>query len=318
MKHARQLLIGGATLFTIAATDARTQGYPERPVEVTVAFSPGAVTDILGRALADGMAKELGQRFVVVNRTGATGAIGSAAVARAAPDGYSLLFAPAVSLTVVPLSNKQAGYTHASFEPICQTFINEMVIVVRPDSPFKTAADLVAAAKARPGGVSYAHLGIGSIPHLAMLEFAQAAGVNFNAIPYKGDADVMQNVSGGQVDFGSVTLSSAVEGGLRIIGLFGQARNGGIPDVPTLKEQGFDVAPYSFGGLLAPLGLPGEVARKLDAGCRAAAQGESYKRLAKTLVQPDGYYADGPAFARSLEKDVADKTRLLAAIGGLK
>jgi tripartite-type tricarboxylate transporter receptor subunit TctC len=174
-----------------------------------------------------------------VNKTGATGAIGSAAVARAQPDGYSLLFAPAVSLTVVPLQNRTAGYDLKAFEPVCQTFINEMVIVVRPDSPLKSAADLVGAARAKPGGVNYAHLGAGSIPHLAMVEFAQAAGVQFNAIPYKGDADVMKATLAGEIDFGSVTLSSAAGGGLRILGLFGQARNPSIPDVPTLREQGF-------------------------------------------------------------------------------
>lgn len=300
-----------------APQSARAQGYPERPVEITVAFSPGAVTDVLGRALAEGLSTQLGQRFIVVNKTGATGAIGSAAVARAKPDGYSLLFAPAVSLTVVPLSNKQAGYDHKSFEPICQTFINEMVVVVRPDSPFKIAGDLVAAARARPGIVNYAHLGIGSIPHLAMVEFAQVAKADFNAIPFKGDADVMQQVLGGQVDLGAVTLSSAAGGGLRMLALFGNARNPSIPDVPTMREQGFDVAPYSFGGLLAPAGLPADVKTRLASGCKAAAQSEAYAKLAKSLFQPSQYYVDGAAFASALEKDVADKTRLLMTLGSL-
>lgn len=236
-------------------------------------------------------------------------------MARAKPDGYSLLFAPAVSLTVVPKTNKQAGYELNSFDPICQTFINEMVIIVRPDSPLKTAGDLVAAAKAKPGGVNYAHLGIGSIPHLAMVELAQAAKVDFNAIPYKGDADVMQGVLGGQIDFGSVTLSSAMGGGVRILGLFGNQRNPAIPDVPTLKEQGFDVAPYSFGGLLGPAGLPAEIKRKLSEGCKAAAQGEAYAKLAKGLGQPSNYYADASEFAAALAKDAEIKTRLLGTLG---
>lgn len=300
-----------------APRHAHAQAYPERPVEIVVAFSPGAVTDVLGRALADGLSAQLGQRFIVVNKTGATGAIGSAAVARARPDGYSLLFAPAVSLTVVPLSNKQAGYDHKSFEPICQTFINEMVVVVRPDSPYRTAGDLAAAAKAKPGAVNYAHLGIGSIPHLAMVEFAQVANVEFNAIPFKGDADVMQQVLGGQVDFGAVTLSSAAGGGLRILALFGNTRNPSIPDVPTMREQGFAVAPYSFGGLLAPVGLPPEVKRKLGDGCRAAALSDAYAKLAKSLFQPTDYYADGAAFAQALAKDVAEKSRLLKTLGNL-
>jgi tripartite-type tricarboxylate transporter receptor subunit TctC len=302
---------------TAAPRHAQAQAYPERPVEIVVAFSPGAVTDVLGRALAEGLSAQLGQRFIVINKAGATGALGSAAVARARPDGYSLLFAPAVSLTVVPLSNKQAGYDHRSFEPICQTFVNEMVVVVRPDSPLRTAGDLAAAAKAKPGVVNYAHLGLGSIPHLAMVEFAQVANVEFNAIPFKGDADVMQQVLGGQVDLGAVTLSSAAAGGLRILALFGNTRNPSISDVPTMREQGFAVAPYSFGGLLAPVGLPAEVKRKLDDGCRAAALSDAYVKLAKSLFQPTGYYTDGAAFAQALEKDVADKARLLKTLGSL-
>ena len=311
-------LIAALTLTgLLAAADARAQSYPERPVEIVVAFSPGAVTDVLGRALADGLSQELGQRFVIVNKTGATGALGAAAVARAKPDGYSLLFSPAVSLTVVPLTNKQAGYDTTSFEPICQAFINEMVVVVHPDSPFRTAADLVEAARAKPGVVNYAHLGVGSIPHLAMVEFAQVANVEFNAIPFKGDADVMQHVLGRQVDFGAVTLSSAASGGLRILALFGNHRNPSIPDVPTMREQGFEVAPYSFGGLLAPAGLPVEIKGKLANACKVAAQSETYAKLAKSLLQPSDYYADGAAFAQALEKDVADKTRLLKGLGSL-
>ena len=312
-------MMAALAMVTVAtAGTAAAQNYPERTVEVVVAFTPGAVTDVLGRALAEGLSHELGQRFIVVNKTGATGAIGSAAVARANADGYSLLFAPAVSLTVVPMQNKQAGYNVKSFEPLCQTFVNEMVVVVRPGSPFKTAGDIVNAAKARPGGVNYAHLGVGSIPHLAMVEFSQAAKIELNAIPYKGDADVMQAVTGGQVDFGSVTLSSAAESGLHILGLFGNHRNPSIPDVPTMKEQGFDVAPYSFGGLLGPAGLPAAVKAKLAAACKAAAIGPTYAKLAKTLFQPDDYYADGNTFAKALDKDVADKTKLLSTLGGLK
>jgi tripartite-type tricarboxylate transporter receptor subunit TctC len=311
------IMLVAALAVVATSRQACAQSYPERPVEVVVAFSPGAVTDVLGRALAESLSAQLGQRFIVVNKTGATGALGSAAVARARPDGYSLLFAPAVSLTVVPLSNKQAGYDHKSFEPICQAFVNEMVVVVRPDSPLKTAGDLVAAAKAKPAVVNYAHLGTGSIPHLAMVEFAQVANVEFNAIPFKGDADVMQQVLGGQVDFGAVTLSSAAGGGLRILGLFGNTRNPSIPDVPTMREQGFAIAPYSFGGLLAPTGLPPEVKRRLADGCRAAARSDAYARLAKSLFQPTDYYADGTAFAQALEKDLAEKARLLKTLGGL-
>jgi tripartite-type tricarboxylate transporter receptor subunit TctC len=310
--------IAAAFAATALATSAAAQNFPERPIEVTVPFSPGAVTDVLGRALAEGMSQKLGRRVLVVNKAGATGAIGSAAVARATPDGYSLLFTAAVSMTVLPITNKQVGYDHKSFEPICQAFKNEMVIVVHPDSPFHSVADLVAAAKAKPGAVNYAHLGVASIPHLAMIEFSQAAKVEFNAIPFKGDADVMQQVMGRQVDFGAVVLSSAAQSGLRILGLFAEQRNPSTPDTPTVKEQGFAVAPSSFGGLAAPRGIPAEVKTKLGDACAAAAQGEMYAKLARGVFQPNDYYADGASFAKRLDSDVADKTQLLTTLGSVR
>ena len=310
--------IAAAIAAVALTTGADAQTFPERPIEVTVPFSAGAVTDVLGRALADGMSQQLGRRVLVVNKAGATGGIGTGAVARATPDGYSLLFTAAVSITVLSITNKELNYSLKSFEPICQTFKNEMVIIAHPDSPFKSVADLVAAARAKPGGVNYAHLGVASIPHLAMIEFSQYAKVEFNAIPFKGDADVMQQVMGRQVDFGAVVLSSAARSGLRLLGLFANQRNPSTPDTPTVREQGFAVAPSSFGGLLAPAGIPAEVKRKLGEACQAAAQGEAYAKLARTVFQPDDYYADGASFAKSLEQDVADKTRLLATLGSVK
>jgi tripartite-type tricarboxylate transporter receptor subunit TctC len=314
----RRLFAGVIAAWATTVAPAGAQNYPERPIEVTVPFSPGAVTDVLGRALAEGLGTALGQRAIVVNKAGATGAIGTAAVARAAPDGYSLLFAPAVSITVLPPSNKQVGYDLKAFDPICQTFKNEMVIVVNPNSPFKSVGELVAAARARPGAVNYGHLGVASIPHLALVEFSQVAKVDFNAIPFKGDADVMQQLQGGQLDFGAVVLSSAAGSGLRILGLFADARNPATPDTPTVREQGFAVAPVSFGGLLAPAGLPAPVKAKLAAACDAAAHGALYAKLAHGVFQPADYFADAPSFTANLQKDVADKSRLLALLGELK
>src|SRR5262249_21928907 len=212
----------------------------------------------------------------------------------------------------------ELNYSPKSFEPICQAFKNEMVIIAHPDSPYKSVADLVAAAKAKPGGINYGHLGVASIPHLAMIEFAQNAGVEFNAIPFKGDADVMQQVMGRQVDFGAVVLSSAARSGLRLLGLFANQRNPSTPDTPTVREQGFAVAPSSFGGLLAPAGIPADVKRKLGEACQVAAQGEAYAKLTRTVFQPTDYYADSASFAKSLADDVPDKTRLLGTLGSVK
>jgi tripartite-type tricarboxylate transporter receptor subunit TctC len=316
----RQIALSIITVGIVASggSGAVAQGYPERPVEMTVPWSPGGVTDVLGRALAEGLSKELGQRFVVVNKAGAASTIGTAAVARANPDGYSLLFTPALSVTVIPASNKQAGYDLNAFAPVCQTFKNEMAIVVRPESPYRSLPDLVAAARAKPGGITGGQLGTGSIPHLAMVEFSQAAKLEFNAVPYKGDGDMMGHVLGGQIDFGVMVLSSAAGSGLRILGLFSHQRNPSIPDVPTIKEQGFAVAPSSFGGLFAPIGAASDIMRKLSAACRQAAFGESYAKLAKSVFQPNDYYADAETFAAGLRADLAEKSRLLQSLGDLK
>jgi tripartite-type tricarboxylate transporter receptor subunit TctC len=297
---------------------ALAQGYPERTVEIVVPSTPGATADVLGRVLAEGLTRKLGQRFIVVNKAGAGGVIGTAGVAQAKPDGYTLLHGAAVSLTVLPLTDMQAGYDHRSFEPICRTFKNDQVIVVRPDSGLKSARDLVTAARTKPGKVNYGHPGNATIPHLAMIEFSRMAGVEFNQVPFKGPAEAVQMTHAGQLDFAAVPLSSAAASGLRMPALFAAARNPAIPDVPTMKEQGFAVAPLSFGALVGPAGLATEVKRKLADACRTAAHSEAYLRIAKGAFQPDDYYGDSAALARDLEEDVAEKRRLLGALGLLK
>ena len=299
-------------------SSALAQSYPERTVEITVPSSPGATADMLGRVLADSFTQQLGQRFIVVNKAAASGVVGSAAVAHAKPDGYTLLHGAAFSLTVQPLTDKQTGYTHKSFEPICQTFKNDQVIVVRPDSPLKSAGGLIAAAKAKPGGLNYGHPGIATIPHLAMIEFSRMAAVEFNQVPFKGPAEAVQMTLAGQIDFAAVPLPTAAASGLRMPALFAPARNPAIPDVPTMKEQGFDVAPLSFGALVGPAGLSADITRRLADACRAGAQSDAYVRLAKNAFQPSDYYGDAAALAANMEKDVAEKKRLLGSLGLLK
>jgi tripartite-type tricarboxylate transporter receptor subunit TctC len=301
-----------------AVTSALAQSYPERTVEITVPSSPGATADMLGRVLADSFTQQFGQRFIVINKAAASGVVGSAAVALAKPDGYTLLHGAAFSLTVQPLTDKQTGYTHKSFEPICQTFKNDQVIVVRQDSALKSAGDLIAAAKAKPAGLNYGHPGIATIPHLAMIEFSRLAGVEFNQVPFKGPAEAVQMTSAGQIDFAAVPLPTAAASGLRMPALFAPARNPAIPDVATMKEQGFDVAPLSFGALVGPAGLSADITRKLADACRTAAQSEAYARLAKNAFQPSDYYGDAAALAANMEKDVVEKRRLLSSLGLLK
>jgi len=178
--------------------------------------------------------------------------------------------------------------------------------------------DLIDAARASPGRLNYGHPGTATIPHLAMTELSRLAGVEFNQVPFKGPAEAVQMTRAGQLDFAAVPLATAAGSGLRMPALFAAARNPSVPDVPTMKEAGFDVAPVSIGALVGPAGLPADVARILGEACRIAAHGDAYVRLAKSTFQPDDYYGDGATLARELDADVAEKRRLLSSLGLLK
>jgi tripartite-type tricarboxylate transporter receptor subunit TctC len=297
-----------------AAGSAGAQNYPDHVVEIIVPATPGSSADILGRLLAEGLSAQLGKPFIIINKPGAAGIIGTAAVANAKPDGYSLMHGATYSITVQPLTDKQASYTNKSFESICQTFKNDQVLVVPPNSPIKTVRDLIEAAKQKPGALNYGIPGTITIPHLAMIELSRLAKVEFNAIPFRGPAEEISSTRGGQLDFASVPLTAAASSGLHMPGLFAEARNPSIPDLPTVKEQGFDVAPLSFGGLLGPAGLPADIKRKLADACVTTMHGEAAEKMAKTTFQPPDYFADSAGFARNLELDVAEKTRLLSTL----
>ncbi len=294
-----------------ANTAAAAQDYPERVVHIIVAATPGSSADILGRTLADGMTAQLGKPFVIMNRPGANGVIGTADVARATPDGYTLLHGAAYSITVQPLIDKDAGYTAKSFTPICQTFKNDQVIIVPPNSPLKTVHDLIDAAKQKPGALNVGIPGIATIPHIALIQLAQQARVEFNDVPFKGPAEEIQNTRSGQLDVAVVPLTAAAGSGLPMPGLFASARNPSLPDVPTVKEQGYDVAPLSIGGLFGPARMPADVIRKLADACTALARGGTFDNIAKSTSQPPDYSADSAGFAQNLERDIAEKTALV-------
>jgi tripartite-type tricarboxylate transporter receptor subunit TctC len=261
--------------------------------------------------LADGMSAQLGKPFIVVDKAGANGVLGTADVARAKPDGYALMHGATYSITLQPLTDKEAGYTLKSFTPVCQTFKNDQVIVVPPNSPLKTARDIVETAKRKPGALNVGIPGIATIPHLAMVELADQAKVEFNDVPFKGPAEEMQATRSGQIDFAAVPLTAAAGSGLTMPGLFAEARNPALTDVPTFKEQGYDIAPLSYGGLLGPAGMPDEVTRKLEGACVAIMKSDAAQRVVKNTLQPADYFVDSAGFASNLERDLAEKMRLV-------
>ena len=304
----------------IVSADLRAAEYPERSVDLVIPYPAGGGIDLLLRALAEGFSAHFKQSFVVSNRTGAGGALGVAYVARSAPDGHTLLFVPALAYSVLPLMQSNVGYTDKSFAPICQTFENQMALIVRPDSPFKTARDIVEAARGQADGIAYAATAAGTITHLAGggARRRRQGQVQPRPVPRRRRSD--GPVDRRHVDFASVTLASAAAAGpsVRVIGIFADARNPSLPDAPTVKEQGYDVAPTSFGGLFAPAGVPGDVLAKLGSGCKFAVEQPAYVDLAKRLHQGSHYYADAATFAKRLDADVVDKKELLQRVGLIK
>lgn len=288
---------------------------PGRPIQVVNPASAGSISDTLLRALAPGLQARLGQPIAVVNREGASGAIGAAQVARAAPDGTTLLFTAAYTLSVLPLTRADTGYRAEQFAPVCQAFVNTMTLAVQPDSPYRNLADLVAAARRAPGALRYGHQGIASIPHLAMAELVQASGIEVVDVPYRGEPAAILDLIGGRVEFVAIVLGSLRGRDLRPLAVFGTERHPLIPEVPTVIEQGFAVAPVSFGGLLAPAGTPQAVLARLDAACAGAAAEEVYRDAARRGFQPEHPYADQAGFAAALARDIAEKARLLRSLG---
>jgi tripartite-type tricarboxylate transporter receptor subunit TctC len=299
------------------SASAAAQAYPERIIELIVPATPSSSADILGRVLADGISQQLGQRVVVLNKPGAGGMLGTAEAARAKPDGYTLLHTAVYAMTVQPLTERQVNYTHKSFEPICQTFKNDQVIVARPNA-YRNVADLLAASKAKPGGLNYGTPGVGTIPYLSIAGLTQITGVEFNHVPFRGPPETIQMTAAGQIDFAVSPLTAAAGSNLAMPGLFAEKRNPSIPDVPTVKEQGYDIAPLSIGGLFTPAGVPDEVVRKLDNACKAVMAGEAFQQIAKRTFQPADYAADAAGFRANIEKDVAEKRKLLTALGMVK
>jgi tripartite-type tricarboxylate transporter receptor subunit TctC len=297
-----------------AASSLAQDAYPNRVVKIVNPYVAGSTTDILARALAVGLSSKLGREFIIENKPGAGGSIGALSVVRADPDGYTLLFAPALVLSVYPQARADAGYKPDALVPVCQTFTNAMALAVLPGSPIKNVTDLVAAAKARPGALNYGHQGVLTIPHLAMEEFLQAAKIDIKDIPFRGEPLVLTDLLGGRLDVASLVLGSASGQNIRVIGVFDEARHPAFPDVPTVKEQGYNVSSASFGGLFATAGTPAPILSTLATACKFSAESETYASVAKRAAQPTEYYADAAAFRTRLKGDIEAKARILPRI----
>ena len=272
---------------------AIAQSYPSRPVKIIVAFTPGSATDIVARLVADAFTKSMGQTFVVENKPGAGGIIGTEAAKNAPPDGYTLTACPSGPFGINPGIYSKLPYDPIKdFEPISNLVLTPQVIVVGAQTPYKSLRDLVDDAKKRPGEIAYGSLGTGSTSHLTMEAFQSQAGIKLNHIPFKGGAEAQTQIIGGAFPVMSDTITGVrtqvMAGKLRPLGVAIPQRSAYI-DAPTIAEQGYKgFESVGWIGLCAPAGTPAPVLDKLNAEARkflaSAEAKEKFSQQAAIIV----------------------------------
>jgi len=295
--HRRHLLAGLAA----APAIARAQNYPERPITMIVAFAPGGGTDVAARTLARFLERQLGVPIPVVNRAGAGGEIGWAELARAAPDGHTIGFINTPNLLTIPIE-RQSRYRPADIAPIANLVDDPGGAWVLTDSPIRDVASLVAEARRRPGEVAYGTTGVGSDDHLAMLGLERLSGTRFLHVPFGGSSQVRTALLSKQLALAVVNMGEGMadwrQGLMRPLGAMAPARWSGAPDVPTFREQGFDLVEGSLRGLGAPAGVPPAVLEKLSAAvARVIADPEfqaaaAQQSLPLRYLGPEAYAAE--------------------------
>ena len=278
---------------------AQTTVYPDRPITFICPWPAGGTADQTMRALCLAAGRELGQSMVVENKVGAAGMIGLKALASAKPDGYTVGQIP-ISVTRFSQLGTVAIDPMKDLTYLARTSGQTFGIAVPANARWKTLQDLVAEAKAQPGKISYAHSGVGGATHVGMEEFALAANVQFNHVPFKGGADALQSVLGGHVEVlvDSSSWAPHVESGkLRLLATWGEQRTARFKDVPTLKDAGFNVVVDAPNGVGAPRGMdPAQVARLRQAFKVAAASAEF--KLACDKIDAPVLYLDGPDYEK--------------------
>jgi tripartite-type tricarboxylate transporter receptor subunit TctC len=307
-------------LFALSTTGA-AQDYPSKPITMVVPFPPGGVADIVGRPLAAGLQNVLKQPVVVVNRTGAGGAVGMAAVAKAPPDGYTVLMSLS-SISIFPVSDringKEPPYELKDFAPIALVTADPTVLVVRADSKYKTLKDFVDAAKANPGKINYSSSGVYGTLHVAMEIFANAAGIKLFHVPYQGGGPAVTALLGGQVEAlasGPAAAIGQIKGGkMRALASWSTQRLKLLPDIPTFKELGYDAEFYIWSGIFLPAATPAAIVMKLRAAVRQVATSAEFKSAMDKVETPVSYL-DAPEFQKYWERDAARLKVALDKIG---
>ena len=292
----------------LAATPVRAQ------VQMIVNFSAGGPTDIVARLMQNEMAAALGQTVVIRNVAGAGGTIGTAEAARARPDGQTILFSPVGPVAIQPHFRRDLTYTLGNFAAICQVADSPVVTMTQQNSGLRTVADVVARGRAQGLDFPFASTGAGSIPHISMVGLMRLANLQMNHIPYRGSGEVMLAFQQGQVQLFTDQTLLIRQYDLHPIAFLTEARNPDFPNVPTMREQGYDLVYTIWSGLYAPAGTPEAVMARLEAACaRTMRHPEVVAGMAR-VAQPI-LYRDRAAFAAFSQSESAKFRSLIEAAG---
>ena len=317
----RRLLFAGLSAL---ATGALAQGTEGQPVSLIVPLAPGGIADITARPLAIPLARELGRPVIVDNKIGAGGAVGISYVGRQKPDGNTLLMALS-SIVVIPEADRVAGRTPSydleKFAPIALITADPTVLVVRADSPLRTIDDLIKAAKARPGAISFSSSGLYGTTHICQAMLWQAAGIEMLHVPYNGGGPSMTALLGGQVEVTAQapgTIAPHLKADtVRVLGSWGVERLKMLPEIKTFREQGLDVEFYIWSALFAPAGIAPAKLEQLRSAARKSVQDPGFQSAMATMNTPIRFM-EGDEFARFLEKDRKRMAAVVKAMGKIE
>jgi tripartite-type tricarboxylate transporter receptor subunit TctC len=296
------------------APHAFAQTYPTRPIQMIVPFTAGNVIDVLARAFAHELSADLKQPIVINNVSGASGILALNAAASAAPDGYTLLFAPQGQLTIQPHLKKDLGYKFETFKPICQLFDNVFAIIVSPNSPIRTFQDLLDRARAKPGALTWATSGTATVSDLQMSALIDKLGLKMVHVPYRNYGQMIQDTIAGNFDFAVPSVGSFNASTVHMVALLADKRVPLFPDLVTIGELGYPISLPGFSGLYAPAKAPKDVIERLSASCPKVFAEPGLQRLIKQVGGIPAYLP-GDKFTERLIEDSKQKAQQIKAMG---
>ena len=317
----RRSLLAAAAACALPWAAAQAPAWPSRPITLIVPFPPGGLADIVARPVAEALARDLGQPVVIDNKPGAGGGIGMGLAAKSKPDGHTLLMALS-SLTVLPEADVILGrapmFSLQDLRPVARYTADPTVLAVRADSPWKSVKDFVDEAKRRPGAINYGSSGNYGTMHVPMEILAQEAGVKLTHVPFTGAGPAVLALLGGQiqaVSTGPATVLQHVKAGkLRVLGHWGTGALASLPDVPALKDTGFNAEYAQWSGLFVPSGVPDAIVQRLRSAARNAAQDARVREVIQGAGSPI-LYQDMPEFERYVQADARRMADVVKRIG---